>query len=49
MEPAKKYTSLRISITAKRLIVELTKKLGVNKGAVLELAIREKAKREEVE
>jgi predicted transcriptional regulator len=47
MEP-KQLTSMRLSSEAKRLIALLAKKLSVSQAAVLELAIREKAKREGV-
>jgi hypothetical protein len=42
----KRATSVRLSEDARRLWVALAVKLGVNQTAVLELAIREKAKRE---
>jgi predicted DNA-binding protein len=44
----KKATSFRLSKTAKRLLAELARHLGVSQGAVLELLIREKAKEERV-
>lgn len=44
----KKLTSIRLSEEAKRLRVELAKKLGISQAAVLELAIRELAKKEGV-
>jgi predicted transcriptional regulator len=43
-----KPTSVRLSDDAKRLISELSRKLGVSQTAIIELAIREKAKREGV-
>jgi predicted transcriptional regulator len=39
-------TSIRLSDDAKRLITELSRKLGISQTAIIELAIREKAKRE---
>lgn len=44
----KKQTSLRMSEEGKRLLELLAEKLGISQAAVLELAIREMAKREEV-
>ena len=44
----KRSTSLRLSPEAKRLLELLAQKLGVTKSSILELAIREKAKREDV-
>lgn len=44
----KKLTSVRLSSEAKRLLADLGKKLGISQAAVLEIAIREKAKRESV-
>lgn len=41
-----KPTSVRLSDDAKRLIAELSRKLGISQTAIIELAIREKAKRE---
>jgi len=45
---SKKLTSIRISEEASRLRDLLARKLGISKSAVLELAIRELAKRENV-
>ena len=45
---SKKLTSIRISEEASRLRDLLAHKLGISKSAVLELAIRELAKRENV-
>jgi predicted transcriptional regulator len=42
----KKPTSIRLSEEARRLRALLAKKLGVSQSAVLELAIRELARRE---
>jgi len=39
---------MRLTPEAKHLLALLTEKLGVSQAAVLELAIREKAKREHV-
>ena len=39
-------TSYRLSDEARRLLVLLAEKLGVSQTSILELAIREKAKRE---
>lgn len=44
----KRFTSMRLSPEAKRLLVALAQKLGVSQTAILELALREKAKREGV-
>jgi len=44
----RKLTSIRITEEAKRLRDLLAQRLGVSKSAVLELAIRELAKREDI-
>lgn len=44
----KRLTSVRLSEEAKRLLTETAQKLSISQAAVLELAIREKAKREGV-
>ena len=44
----KKKTSLTLSEEAKRLLAELASKLGISQTAVLEIIIREKAKKEKV-
>jgi predicted transcriptional regulator len=44
----KRLTSIRLSPEAKRLLADLAKKLSISQSAVLELAIREKARREGV-
>jgi predicted transcriptional regulator len=44
----KHLTSIRLTPDAKRLLEILAEKLGVSQSAVLELAIRDKAKRESV-
>jgi predicted transcriptional regulator len=41
--------SIRISDEGKRLLAALAKKMGVSQAAVLEIAIREKAKKERVQ
>jgi predicted transcriptional regulator len=41
-----KPTSVRLSDDAKRLIAEMSRQLGISQSAIIELAIREKAKRE---
>jgi predicted transcriptional regulator len=46
---SKQPTSVRLSDTAKRLIAKLSAKLGISQSAVLEIAIREKAKKERVQ
>ena len=46
---ADKQTSLRLTPEAKRLLIELAKKLGVTQAAIIEMAIRKFAKLEEVE
>ncbi len=43
-----KPTSVRLSDDAKRLIRLMADKLGISQTAIIELAIREKAKRERV-
>lgn len=43
--PGKKLTSIRLSAEAERLRAQLASALGVNKTAVLELAIRELARK----
>jgi predicted DNA-binding protein len=43
-----KSTSLRLTPEAKRLLKLLAQKTGVSMAAIIEIAIREKAKREEV-
>lgn len=43
-----KPTSVRLSPDAKRLIKLLSQALGISQTAIIELAIREKAKREGV-
>ena len=42
----KLLTSIRLSEDAKRLIRLMSEKLGISQTAIIELAIREKAKRE---
>ena len=42
----KRLTSVRLSPEAKRLLALLADKLSISQAAVLELAIRDKAKRE---
>ena len=44
----KQPTSVRLSDDAKRLLERIAARLGVSQAAVIELAIREKAKREGV-
>jgi Ribbon-helix-helix protein, copG family len=41
-----KPTSVRLSEDAKRLIKLMSQKLGISQTAIIELAIREKARRE---
>jgi len=48
-EVQKFSTSIRLSAEAKSLLDKLAQNLGVSQSAILELAIREKAKREKVE
>lgn len=43
MKEIKKYTSIRISADGERLRAALAKLLGVNKTAVIEIALRELA------
>lgn len=42
----KKLTSIRMTAEGKRLMEMLAKTLGISQSAVLELAIREKARRD---
>lgn len=44
----KQFTSVRLSPEAKRLWVLLAAKLSISQTAVLEIALREKARREKV-
>ncbi len=44
----KKPTTVRLSAEARRLLDALSMRLGVSHTAVIELAIREKAQREDV-
>jgi hypothetical protein len=44
----KQATSMRLSIEAKRLLALLASKMSISQTAVVELAIREKAKKERV-
>lgn len=44
----KRLTSVRLSIEAKRLLAALAQKLSISQAAVLELAVREKSRREGV-
>jgi len=48
MTTNKRATSVRFSPTADRLIEALSKKLGVSKAAIMEMAIRSFAKQHEV-
>ena len=41
----KRATSMRLSLEAKRLLALLAQQLSISQGAVMELAIREKAER----
>jgi len=43
---SKHKTSIALSVEAKRLLAALAKNLGVSQSAVIELLIRERAKRE---
>ena len=43
-----KPTSIRLSDEAKRLIKLMSQELGISQTAIIELAIREKAKREKL-
>jgi predicted transcriptional regulator len=45
----KQLTSMRLSPEAKRLLAKLAEALGISQAAVLELVIREKARRERVQ
>ncbi len=43
-----KQTNVRLSSEAIRLLIELTKKLGISQAAILEIAIRRLAEQENV-
>jgi predicted transcriptional regulator len=43
-----KPTSVRLSDDARRLIKLMSEKLGISQTAIIELAVREKAKREKI-
>lgn len=45
----KMSTSIRLTMKAKHLLEALAEKLGISQSAVIEIAIREKAKIEDVE
>lgn len=45
----KKKTSFSMSEKAKELLIKLSNKLSISQSAVLEIAVREKAKSEKVE
>jgi predicted transcriptional regulator len=45
----KRLTSMRLSPEAKRLLALLARKLSISQASVLELAIRDKAKRERID
>ena len=45
----KRQTSLRMSQEAKRLLEEISKKLGITQSAVIEISIRQLAKKEKIE
>jgi len=45
---AKRLTSIRLSPEAKRLLELLAQKLSISQTAILEIALREKARREGV-
>lgn len=44
----KKPTSFRLTTEALRLLAEISEKLGISQAAVLELAIRDVAKQNEI-
>ena len=46
MATAKKATSIRLTVEAKRLLGRLAKHLGISQSATFELLIRERAKQE---
>lgn len=48
MTTNKRSTSMRLSPTAERLIEALSKKLGVSKSAVMELAVRAFAEQQNI-
>lgn len=43
-----KQTNVRLTLDAIRLLIELTKKLGVSQAAIIEMAIREFAEKRDV-
>ncbi len=45
----KRSTTIRVTEDARRLMAVLAKKKGISQSAVLELAIRDMAKREQVQ
>lgn len=45
----KRATSVRLTDEARRLLERLAAKMGVSQAAVLEVAIREKARKEKVD
>lgn len=46
---AKRNTSFRLSDDARRMIIALAEKLGISRTAVIEIAIRDKAKAEKLD
>ncbi len=46
-DEGKKLTAFRLSAEARRLLGVLSEKLGVTQAAIVELAIREKAQKED--
>lgn len=46
--PTKQATSVRLSPDARRLLAALADRLGISQASVLELAIRDKARKEGV-
>ena len=48
MKKAEKHVTIRLTPEAKRLLLELAEKLGVTQVAIIEMAIRKFAERENV-
>jgi predicted DNA-binding protein len=45
----KRQTSIRMSQEAKRLLEKISKQLGISQSAVIEISIRQLAKKEKIE
>lgn len=49
MRKSEKQIAVRLTPEAKRLLIELAKKLGVTQTAIIEMAVRKFAEQEKVE